>query len=219
MEKEQIKLGFGAYTSSDVARILRIPKAKANYWFNGIVKKKLQDASNFQYYFESNKSVAVNFYMLLELYVFYKMRESKISPSEIVKTHTFLKSKTNNPYPFAFSKLLLFGKEILMDVEDQILTANESAQGVLNEIVIPLSEKISFSEKGVAIKYYPLGKNNSVVVSRNNQFGEPTIEGTNIKAATLYNYYLGGESVKSIANLYNLSNSQVKEAISFCEVA
>jgi uncharacterized protein (DUF433 family) len=218
-EKEEMRIGDGIFTVADVARILRIPYRRANYWFNSYIKLKLEKSSNYKYYFKVDNTIGVNFFMIIELYAFQKMREHKVSLYTIIKTHTYLKSVFNNPYPFSEAKLVLAGREILIDMLGQIVTADESRQTILDEIVLPLSERISFSRDGVAYRFYPLGTSNSVVVNRHHQFGQPIIEGTNVKASTIYNYYLGGEDIETIARMYSLSASQVNDAIAFSKAA
>jgi uncharacterized protein (DUF433 family) len=221
--KESIRLGDGVFTVYDVAQILRIPYHKANYWFNSYVKDKLQKSSKFQYYFKVGNVVGVNFFMLIELHAFHKMRERRIPLRKIIEIHAYLKKSLRTPYPFAASHLGLAGKEILMSADptyEFLTTADESLQIVISQIVKPFFQKIEFSAiDGLAVKFYPLGRNRSVVVSRRNQFGQPTIDGTNIKVSTLYNYYRGGEEMESIARMYDLHPNQVSDAIEFSNAA
>jgi uncharacterized protein (DUF433 family) len=56
-------------------------------------------------------------------------------------------------------------------------------------------------------------------VDPKHQFGLPTIEGTNLRAETVYRMYLAGESKALIATLYELDTKQVNDAIGFFKAA
>jgi uncharacterized protein (DUF433 family) len=108
----------------------------------------------------------------------------------------------------------------LDDKDSQIVVADNAYQLVLRDVISQWTKRIVFDENdGLAFKYYPLGESKSVVVNRFNQFGQPIIEGTNVKTSTIYSYFLGGESNEAIAELYNLTESQVVDAIEYSKSA
>jgi len=84
---------------------------------------------------------------------------------------------------------------------------------------MPLCEKISFDNAQLASRYYPLGQHRSVVVDPQHQFGQPTIEGTNILTETLVSYYRGGESIDFIASIYRIDPKNIIDAIDFAKAA
>ena len=64
-----------------------------------------------------------------------------------------------------------------------------------------------------------MGKDHSIVVDPEHQFGSPIIEGTNIKVSTLASLGRGGETVDFISKMFNLTTSQVDEALRFAKAA
>jgi len=72
----------------------------------------------------------------------------------------------NTPYPFALSKLLTDGKSILFTMSDgSIVNAGRTKQMAFKEIIEIFCKKIEFSDSQIAERFYPLGKNSSIVWS------------------------------------------------------
>jgi uncharacterized protein (DUF433 family) len=219
IDRETPKIGSGIYTASDAAKILNIPYGKANYWFNHYVKTKLPEQVGFQYQFTINKITAVNFLSLIEMYVFYCLREKRITTSKIIDAHSNMSKLLATPYPFAKQDLFTDGKHLLFELGDIHITADSKLQIEIWECLHSYFEKISFSSNRLATKFFPLGTNKTIVVNPENQFGQPIIEGTNILAQTISCLYNGGESIESIQRLFDISKENVVDAIDFCKAA
>lgn len=210
------KIGTGIYTAPDAAKILRIPYEKSKYWFNYYAKNKLFDSIGYRYYFDIKDTIAIDFLTLIEMYVFYSLKDTiKMKTSDIIKYHKILSKDLRTPYPFANCEIYASKKTLIYESHKIFKIANDINQTFIKDFMIPFYKKITFSEENLAHKFYPLGKEKSVVVNPNNQFGKPVIEGTNIVIETLYDYYLGGDSVDFIAELYGITIENVKDAIIF----
>lgn len=218
-------LGEGIFTAYDAAHILDIRYGKVNYWFNNQVKEQFRKTTNHNYFFDYQDIRAVNFFSLIELFVFNALRTGKdrLKPKKIIEYHAFLSSVLNTPYPFATSRWLRSGNEIILSLDEwdsQLVSANSSFQLLIRDVIEPYTKRIVFDvEDGLAFKYYPLADSKNIVVNRYNQFGQPVIEGTNIKTSTIFTYHTGGESIESIAELYNLTKDQVEDAIEYANAA
>ncbi len=206
------EIGKGIYTVKDISEILFLPTAKVNVWF----KKYLQDS-----YYNLDKAKITNFVGLIEFYVFYELNDRGFSLQKIKETHQILKQQFNIEKPFA-SRLglhTLGSREIFLKQNSNIITLGKSLQYNLKEFTEPFSKKIEYSTEGIAQKYYPNGKESSVVVDPQIQFGSPTIKGTGVTTDTIYKYYKGGEKVEFIANIFNLDIKNIYDALKFKHVA
>jgi uncharacterized protein (DUF433 family) len=212
-------IGGGIYTAADASRILKVNYTKTKYWFNYYAKHKFSSATHHNYHFKIKDSVVVNFLTLIEMVVFYTLKEKGIATKKITNAHTVMSEFLNSPHPFAMQDIYINGKSILFGDNDQLLTADVRLQSVLIQVLRPFISKIAFDEDRLARKFYPLGKKKSVVVNPLHQFGQPVIEGTNILTQTVFNLLSAGESKRSIAKLYDLSISQINDAIQFTEAA
>jgi uncharacterized protein (DUF433 family) len=211
-------IGQGIYTASDAHRILRIPYGKAAYWFRTYSKHKLKKATEYKYQFQLNDILAVNFLSLIEMKVFYTMKEHGLKTKTILEAHSVMSDILQTPYPFASKDLFLGGGKILFGDKHDLTTGDKTLQKVIAQFIIPFATKITFNKLGFADKFYPL-ENKTVVVNPMNQFGQPVIEGTNILTATIIDLYEGGESRSSIAKLYDITTKNVNDAIAFGKAA
>lgn len=96
-----------------------------------------------------------------------------------------------------------------------IVKADGTRQTDFVEFIRQFSGKIEFNSNKMAEKFWPAGKESDVVINPHNQFGQPILNGTNINAEVIYSMYESGEPIDAIGILYDLTNKQVNDAISF----
>jgi uncharacterized protein (DUF433 family) len=215
-------LGHGIYTSTDIAQLLDIPRSKVarylkNYWDDRLGKELFND--NYSWESEKGKVKAVNFHVLIELYVCFKLQEFGVKPKRILEARKNIAQETKTQYPFATSKVLTDKRKIWYKFQDLIIDADGTRQTNFEEIISDYIKNIDFDEQQQAVKFYPNGRKSNVVVNPHNQFGQPTIEGTNINAETIYAMYKSGESLESIIYLYDLNLKSVNDVIAFYQKA
>jgi uncharacterized protein (DUF433 family) len=219
MRNENPQIGQGIYTAADASRILKIPYAKASYWFKYYAKRRLSETTDYIYHFQVENVIAVNFLTLIEMYVFYALKEKELKTSKIIEAHTAMSEILRTPYPFAKEDIYINSKSLLFGSDDQLITADKNLQIVITQVLRKFISKVHFSDNRIAKKFYPLGKERCVVVNPENQFGQPVIDGTNILTETIYNLSRGGDSPEYIAKLYDISATQVGDAIEFAKAA
>jgi uncharacterized protein (DUF433 family) len=204
--REIPKLGEGIYLTRDVADILHLEYYKVYNLMKGYWRA---------YTFGDERNKAVNFYSLIEFFIYFQCRENGMSAQKFKKYHKQLSTNLNTKYPFAHFKIRTDFKNIWAEVAGNLIKADGKTQYDLLPILDKFLHKVSYGENNMAIKYYPLGKGTKVVVDPNHQFGQPVVDGTRIKTKSIYNLHLGGEPNKRICNLYNISNDKVRDAIRF----
>lgn len=218
MKTEELnqQLGAGIYTLPDVAFLLKLPQGKVRRWMKDFWDTKLSEQHQNNYSWGTGRNKATNFYMLIEFYVFYQLRELNVSTNKILIAHKDMAEQMDTPYPFASSKLFTDGKNILFTHKDgTIVEADKSRQAAFKEIIENFCKKITFSTTSqMAENFYPLGPDKHIVVNPHHQFGQPVVSETNILAETLYDLYLAGESIPFLSRLYQLQETDVENAIS-----
>jgi len=215
------ELGYGIYTVSDISRLLKLEPGKVrrylkNYWDEGLISKLYKDSYSWK---NSRGNKAVNFYMLIEFFSFFKLKEIGVKTSTILKARLNIASELRTAYPFASAGLLSDGKKIWYEVENDIVNADGSCQTNFVNIIKAFTEKIDFGQDKLANRFWPDGKLSSVVVDPHHQFGQPVINGTNINTEMLFSMYSSGESIESIRDLYELSEKEIIDAINFYQKA
>ncbi len=213
MSFETLQIGQGIYTVSDLSEILKIKKSSARYWFNSYVRDILPSITGYRYNFESDKGLFVNFKSLMQFHVFIELKNRGHKKKEIVSMYKFIAKQYSTNYPFATKEILSVGSSLLIDINEQLVSP--TMQYSMNEILTDYIDRIEFDLEGNAIRYYPMGRQHSVVVDPEVQFGSPVIKGTRIDTKTISELYESGDSKELIANIYDLSIEQVSDAISF----
>lgn len=216
------ELGYGIYTIPDISRLLKVDRRKvaryiSEYWDEKIGRKLFSETYSWSV---NQRNKAVNFYVLIELFTFFKLQELGVKAKTILKARTSIAKELNIDYPFASSKLLTDGKRIWYKFEDAIVNADGSSQTNFVKIIEDFAIKVDFSRTTfLAEKYWPLGRNINVVVDPHRQFGQPIIEGTSINAEVIYSMYKSGEPIDTISILYDLTEKEVNDAINFFRTA
>lgn len=211
------ELGFGIYTVPDISRILGFKQAKVRrylgeYWDKRMGRELFRDT----YSWSSDGRVrAVNFFVLIELYTFFRLQEHGVKTEIILKARQHISKQMNVPYPFASAGLLTDGKKIWYEFQDAIINADGTSQTNFIQIIKNFVEKVDFGDNKLAEHFFPDGRKSSVIVDPHHQFGQPVINGTNVNAEILFSMYQSGESLQSIGILYDITEKEVKDAIHF----
>lgn len=218
-EKHIAQLGHGIYTMSDMAKILKLPYGKVNYWLNvywdGLLKGKRSS-----YSWKSNDVRVVNFHTLIEFYTMMHFGERGIKPKMVLKAHESLSDIYKTKFPFANGKILselnTDGEKIYIERNDEQLSLDGTWQFSM-KFIEEFFIKLEFNENDLVSRFWPLGKNKRIVVDPSRQFGQPIISNTNIHPNVIYKLYQGGEPIEFISSLYDLDEDVVKHAIEFIE--
>ncbi len=214
------ELGYGFYTYADIAQLLGLPRAKVNrylsqYWDERLGKSLFNEDFSWK---TSNSVKAVNFYVLIELYVCFQLQDLGVKPRRILEARQAMTKETGKSYPFATQDILSDGRKIFYTFEDAILNADGTRQTNLIQILNAFAQKIDF-KLGLAERFYPLQNSKNIVIDPHHQFGQPIISGTNINTELIYSMHKSGEPIETLAFLYDLNVSQVQDAIKFYQKA
>jgi len=215
LHKQQ--LGSGIYTVPDIGRLLGLPQSKVrryvnDYWDERLGKKLFNETYSWS---TGNNVKAVNFYTLIELYTCFYLKELGVSTRQILKSRIAMARDLHVTYPFASSKLLSDGKKIWYEFKDCIVNADGTRQTDFVEFIRNFANKIDFDDHKIAERFWPAGKQSSVVVDPHHQFGQPVIEGTNINTEVIFSMYESGEPIDAIGILYDITEKDIKDVISF----
>lgn len=215
------ELGFGIYTIPDISRLLKIDRRKVTryineYWDERLGKKLFSDT----YTWSVNKrNRAVNFYVLIELSTFFKLQELGVKAKTILKARTSIAKELNLDYPFASSKLLTDGKRIWYEFEGDIINADGSSQTNFVQIIESFAQKVDFADDSLAQRFFPFGRDKSIIVDPHHQFGQPIIKGTNINTEVIFRMYKSGEPISALSVLYDITEKEINDVIDFYKTA
>lgn len=214
------QLGYGIYTIPDISLLLGYPQYKVrrylkNYLDDNLWKSEYADKYSWSI---DGKRKAVNFFVLIELFTFFMLRDKGLSTHNIARARKEISDTIRSPYPFANSKVLYHENTIWYYFKDMLLQVG-TKQITIDKIIESFAHKIEFSDDNLAEKYWPNGKKSSIVVDPKHQFGQPVINGTNINIEVINSMYESGEPESAICSLYDLSRKQFEDVIHFYKTA
>lgn len=212
-------LATGAYTLPDAACLLRVPLARLRYWLRGTSNSKKEKASrhlpagDFDTLGEG-RDRHFGFQTLIELFMIAQLRERGVHMRTLQKARAELAERFNTPHPFALRGLLTSGPKLLKELGDEVLLElGSGGQTAFERVVEPFCQRLDFDRAtDVAVRFYPDGKESSVVVDPKHAFGRPVIEGTNITTEAIGCLIRGGDKLEDIAADYRLDLAQVESA-------
>ena len=215
IQESRPALGEGIFTIKDASNILSLPNGRLSGLLKNFWDGRFSESSHQKYSWGSGKEKSMNFHTLIEVYTFFQLRNFGVSVRNVAKAHEFLSKHLNTPYPFAMAEILVDDRKVLFKDTGILVGADIKLQTKIEKVIEPFCKKIQFGSDSLAEKFYPKGKNIEVVIDPRHQFGQPTIDNSNILAETIYRMYLANEKPEFIAEIYELSVKEVKDAIFF----
>lgn len=219
--ENNVELGLGIFTVSDIASILNLNYRKVYNLLNEYWDNRFASELGKKYSWSVQNSKAVSFHTLVEFYIFFQLKEVGVATEQIIHAHSNLSKQFNTPFPFAISHIIdrikCFGRKIVFEINDDDIINLDSTKQLNLKFIKAFAHKLDFDKNELAEKFYPLGKTNKIVIDPKNQFGQATILGTNIFPQTIYNLYRSKESKKFISNSFEITMKEVNDAIEYCK--
>lgn len=123
---------------------------------------------------------------------------------------------------FAQRSFFTDGSDIYLQVQEKgefLLELLSGGQWVIAPVILAIAHQIDFHDAtGFAERWYPLGRENLVVLDPAIAFGAPTIVEHGVKTANLYDLFKGeGDRTEPVATWMDLSVEEVGAAVRFEE--
>lgn len=113
----------------------------------------------------------------------------------------------------------LFIRELAERGEEVILNLNKPGQYGLKEMMDSYLKRIVRDEFYRPTEIFPFvdhdPSDRTIVISQSIGAGRPTIAGTGIRAAVVWNRYSAGETEAELADDYGIDEKEIKKAISY----
>ena len=109
------------------------------------------------------------------------------------------------------------GKALLKTLgNDVLLELGTQGQTAFSKVLEPFCASLEFDQaSSLASRYFPLGRDQPVVVDPRRAFGRPVIDGTNLTTEAVMALLRGGEAVENIAESFRITPAAVLAAKSF----
>jgi uncharacterized protein (DUF433 family) len=212
------------YTITQAAKLAGTTSPTVRRWLYGYKS----DTGNMQPVFgikEKRKEadVEISFLQLAEIIVVSGFRHRSIKLEGIRRAHTFARDRFGIEYPFASLKLKTDGLHVLMDFQkdnpgEKLLSLDRSGQWALPGKVLKVLEEFDFdTDKELALRWFPKGRNIPIVIDPQYGAGRPTFVNTRLAIETLYKRWKTGQPIRAIASDFRLQKDLVESSLQYAE--
>ncbi len=232
-------LGKGVYSVPEAARIVHASPRSVRRWISGYETQGTGRISPRILMTEVVKvegAEVLTFQQLIEILFIKLFREHKVSMPTIRAAAKRASGMLGTAHPFAVEGLQTDGSAIFhlsaADVfqaagDDEPITKKQIAQDLANgqmvllEFALPYFRKIDY-DKMEASRYWPLGKDRSVVIDPSRSFGQPIDANKKVPTKTLYKMCKSrsnprGDDPETVSRWYGAPLNSVLDAIAFEE--
>jgi uncharacterized protein (DUF433 family) len=207
------------YGMSQVDRLLALPPGTARRWIDGYQRRGRLYEPVIR--LESTGDEIVTWGEFVETRFLAEYRTRGI-PLIRMRPAIIELRKEFGPYPLAHARPLIDGKELVLRVQEAVglerqlvLVVVRSGQLVLSDPASHFVEAVEYgaNDDPIVQRIHPLRGNRAVVVDPLRQFGEPVVR--SVPTSVIAELFDAGDSVESIAELYELERDDVGAALRY----
>jgi uncharacterized protein (DUF433 family) len=208
-----------AYSFREVALSIGVPTSTVRAWSIG--------QSNFRSLLHLPADDALSFFNLIEMQVIAELRrEHKVSMPRIRAALRFLADHVPVRHPLVEKELSVTPNQRVYIVhEARYIDITSGGQWPLDAVVLRLLRRVTRGRKGI-VSFFPrvavpkkvpidADEYAPIVVDPEICFGRPVIAGTGIPTDVIADRRRGGDSVKSLAEDYDLAEDKIAAALAF----
>jgi hypothetical protein len=221
-------IGTGAYTLSEAARLSGLNSDRIRRWVDGYRfstetgKSHSKPVWQRQYSRVENR-IVLGFHDLIELRYIEAFLRVGITLQALRRYHEMAAERLQTPHPFCTDRCRTDGRKILLDrgsnepdLYELQLRARD--QRVFSGIIEPFLKQLDFDDEGMAMQWWPLGRERCVFLNPAKQFGQPlanSLRGALIPTAVLGRFFSNYKDAQKVADLYEIDKQAVIDAVEF----
>lgn len=223
--KEAEILNARIYTIAEVARMAKLHPTRVRRWLHGYTyeyqnEKRRQGPVVGRA--ENDGERYASFLDLMEIRVAKQFIDEGLSLFKVRNAFSEAAKVFGQDHPFARRVFYTRGKQIFLQVGNfdsadvgNLLHLFHDGQWAISDFIVSDATRIEFDpQSSVARRWWPLGKNEPVVIDPAVGFGAATLKNSGIKTLNVYRLYKGeGESVEAVARWLKIRNAEVGAAI------
>jgi len=218
-------LGIGLYTVPEAAHLLGVPTAKLRRWAEGYTFARGRYSAPLlrRDYPELATRRILTFQDLIELSLVARFRQAGVTMATIRKAAQSAAEQFNTNHPFAVKSFRTDGYRLFAEIENQhngkgagqrLYQELPTRQYVLAEVTEPFFKKLDY-EGDLVRHYWPMGKEQSVVLDPARSFGQPIDAGSGVPTRVLYGAHQAGDRIEEIAHWFRVEPEAVRAAIEY----
>ncbi len=212
-----------AYSLSDAAQYLQIPTATLASWVRGRQYDTFDGRAEFAPLIEppigADRS-RLSFNNLVEAHVLRALRVKHSVPIQVVREALTAAEETLNISRLLLSRdLLTGGQELFLQRYGMLLKLDRSRQIGMKQLLITHLNRVERDEEMLPRKLFPFipgfASSRAVVIDPRVSFGKPTVARSGISTQAIARRINAGESLRSVALDYAITENDIKRGLIF----
>jgi uncharacterized protein (DUF433 family) len=163
----------------------------------------------------SDPEQGVSFLDLVSIKAIDGLRKMNFSTRAIRQVVQYCQDELGMAYPLATQQFKTDRRKIYMNAGDgrllEVLGGQKGAQA-WDRILDPFLKDLDYHNE-FARRWYPLGKNEPVVVDPDYGFGLPVVVGSGVRTESIAEQYYAGDKVEHIVYDFNVTRKQIESAL------
>lgn len=219
------QIGHGVYTLAEAERLVRVPRNRIRRWTHGYTYRTNGHEQHSPPLIGAETArftdvPAINFSDLIEVRFLNAFRKHGVGWKAIRIAADRAKEHLGLSRPFSSQRFKTDGITILAEIVQKTgdrllldLVRNQYAfQSVISEY---LYEGLDFDDLLEPERWWPLGKDRSVVIDPARAFGTPIVSESGVPTSILSNALAAEGSVNLVAHWYDVSENEVTDAAEY----
>lgn len=216
-------LDIGLYTVPEAARLLRAPAHTVRRWVGGYYvyrerHRTFSDAVTPPPLPRVDGRLMLTFVTLMELHLVKLFRDAGVSMAVIRKAAEIAGRLFKSDHPFALKRFDTDGRRIfvtqVVGAHDAIIQDATTTQRLFEHMIRPFFLKVD-EEQNEIVRFWPLGKQERVVLDPARAFGEPIDAATGVPVSALLSAYKADGDTVRVATMYRVPTQAVSSALAF----
>ena len=208
------------YTAAEAARWLGVVQGTLRTWHLGHTYTTQQGPKCAKPVIKpaAKDPLELSFWNLVESSVLASIRKVHgVSLQKVRRALNFVERELNSKRPLIEQQFATDGVHLFVERFGQLVSASQSGQVVIRELLAASLTRIERDPKGLAAKLYPWTHDPKeprvVAVDPAVSFGRPTLIATGVPVETIMERFRAGDSIESLAEDYRVKRDLIEGAV------
>jgi DNA-binding transcriptional MerR regulator/uncharacterized protein (DUF433 family) len=210
---EPIRLGVGLYSVPEAARLAKLSAQRVRHWIDpqaGLIRGDLLPGER-----------TLTFLDLMELHFVQMFREAGVSLETIRQAARTMARRFGCCHPFTVHRFDTDGRSIfstMIQAERRKTLVEDLRHGqyVFENVIRPFFKKLEYQQDR-AVRFWPMGSKQRVVLDPRRHFGKPIDAPTGVPTSALYHAIKAGDGQSTVATWFKVPDVAVAAAVKFEE--
>ncbi|HJQ97883.1 MAG TPA: DUF433 domain-containing protein [Candidatus Polarisedimenticolaceae bacterium] len=213
-----------AYSPSEAAKYLKLPAATLRSWVAGRSFPKAKGIGEFKPLIHPPRKqpATLSFWNLIEAHVLRSLRtEHGVSLSAVRKALQYAERKLSVERLLLSKQLRTDAGRVFLERYGEIIELSASGQLAMRQLLEEHLKRVEWDDRQFPVRLYPflsaelVSPERLVVIDPTMGFGRPVLVSTGVSTAAIAERIDAGESVAALAADYELSETDIQQAVLF----